>query len=297
MIGSPIAPAGSRNGVVPLRSNGETRSASDSRPRTGQVWEYISPSRLNLWMKCPLAFKLRYIDGIQSPTTPALFLGQQVHAGLESYYRHRMLGVKLSAEAVATRMLSTWDEAAVDRGFIAASKSDDSKLREQAARLVSAYIAQVPPGEPAPLAVEARLEAPLVDPFTGVDLGINLMGIADLVLPSPDGPVIIDFKTAARASKPLEIVHEIQLGCYAFMLRSLTGEEESAIEIRSLVKTKTPKIAYSKFGRRSDSHLRRLFAVIHEYLDCLRTGRFTYRPGWTCGMCDYQKECAAHSCP
>jgi hypothetical protein len=38
----------------------------------GGVWDYISPSRLNLWLKCPLAFKLRYIDGVKMPTTPAL---------------------------------------------------------------------------------------------------------------------------------------------------------------------------------------------------------------------------------
>lgn len=31
------------------------------------VWAYISASRLNAWLKCPLAFKLHYIDGIRSP--------------------------------------------------------------------------------------------------------------------------------------------------------------------------------------------------------------------------------------
>ena len=41
----------------------------------GSVWEYISPSRLNLWLKCPLAFKLKYIDGVTTPTTLSLFLG------------------------------------------------------------------------------------------------------------------------------------------------------------------------------------------------------------------------------
>ena len=39
----------------------------------GGVWQYISPSRLNCWLACPLKFSFRYIDGIRSPTTPALF--------------------------------------------------------------------------------------------------------------------------------------------------------------------------------------------------------------------------------
>jgi hypothetical protein len=29
---------------------------TDERP--GGIWDYISPSRLNLWLKCPLAWKL-----------------------------------------------------------------------------------------------------------------------------------------------------------------------------------------------------------------------------------------------
>ena len=27
--------------------------------RAGGVWEYISPSRLNTWLACPLKFKLK----------------------------------------------------------------------------------------------------------------------------------------------------------------------------------------------------------------------------------------------
>ena len=36
-------------------------------PQRGNgIWDYVSPSRLNLWLKCPLAFRARYIDGIIS---------------------------------------------------------------------------------------------------------------------------------------------------------------------------------------------------------------------------------------
>ncbi|MGE3780785.1 MAG: PD-(D/E)XK nuclease family protein, partial [Pirellulaceae bacterium] len=45
--------------------------------RPNGVWDYISASRLNLWLRCPLAFRLRYIDGIVTPPTASLFLGQQ----------------------------------------------------------------------------------------------------------------------------------------------------------------------------------------------------------------------------
>ena len=50
---------------------------------------------------------------------------------------------------------------------------------------------------------------------TGEDLQVPLVGIADLVIEDHEGPVIVDFKTAARSAAPLEISHEIQLTSYA----------------------------------------------------------------------------------
>ena len=61
-------------------------SQQQSADRAGSVWEYVSASRLNLWLKCPSAWKLRYIDRVPEPTTASLFVGQQVHQGLERLY-------------------------------------------------------------------------------------------------------------------------------------------------------------------------------------------------------------------
>jgi serine/threonine-protein kinase RIO1 len=108
------------------------------------------------------------------------------------------------------------------------------------------------------------------------------------ILVDEDGPVICDFKTSARSSSPMEISHEIQLGAYAYLFRQATGQKEAGLEIRSLVKTKTPKIEYHRFAARSEPHLGRLFAVIREYLDALDRGRFNYRPGWGCSMRDFK---------
>ena len=60
------------------------------------------------------------------------------------------------------------------------------------------------------------------------------------------------------------------------------------MKIRSLIKTKTPKIEFHAYPARTESHFARLFAVIREYLDALDCGRFNYRPGFGCGMCDFR---------
>ena len=46
-----------------------------SGTRQGGPGDYVSPSRLNLWLRCPLAFRLKYVDRVELPTSPALFLG------------------------------------------------------------------------------------------------------------------------------------------------------------------------------------------------------------------------------
>lgn len=254
----------------------------------GGVMAYISPSRLNCWLACPLKFKFQYIDGLRLPTTPALFLGKAVHAGLEVYYRHRQLGVTLPADDVGRRLVDLWAALIDEEGMKFGSAADEEASRRQAIELVCAYLRAVPPDEK-PLAVEAAIEMPLVDPATGENLGLPLLGIVDVILDSPSGPRVIDFKTSSRASEPLEIVHEIQLTSYAWLLRQVSDRPEAGLEIRSLVKTKTPKVEFHQYPARTEAHFQRLFAVVHAYLDDLDTERYLYRPGMGCGMCDFRE--------
>ena len=262
--------------------------SEESRPNG--VWDYISPSRLNLWLRCPLAFKARYIDGIKSPTTPALFIGTRVHDGLETHYRHRQLGIALDAGAVIQRVTDSWDEVVAAENLQFGSADESQQLKQQAAGLVQAYLQHVGDQELRPIAVETSLEAPLVDPVTGEDLGIPLLGVVDLILDDEQGPRICDFKTAAKSAAPFEITHEIQLSSYAYLFRQVTGRDEGGLEIRSLIKTKTPKIEFHHYAARTDAHFRRLFSVIRAYLDDLDSGRFVFRPGFGCMMCDYRDD-------
>ena len=42
-----------------------------------------------------------------------------------------------------------------------------------------------------------------------------------------------------------------------------------------------------RYPARTGTRFRRLFSVIREYLDALDSGRFNYRPGLGCSMCDF----------
>ncbi len=260
--------------------------------RQGGPWAYISPSRLNCWLTCPLKWRLRYVDGIRTPTTPSLFLGKCCHSLLEAYYRHRQLNLVWVPGDLPKRLMRAWEPMVVEEGMVFGSSGDEQRLQQQAVELVKAYLNAVPPDEPRPLAVETTMEAPLVDPATGEDFGIPLLGVVDLVLDEPDGPLIADFKTSARSAEPLEVFHELQLTSYAYLFRHCAKQHEGGLEIRTLIKTKVPKIVFHRYSARTHAHFARFFAVVREYLDALDAGRFNYRPSFGCTMCDFRDRCS-----
>ena len=240
-----------------------------------------------MWLKCPLAWKLKYADGIRTPSIPNMFVGKQTIEALETWYRHRQIGIPITVADVLSRLEAGWGEQVAEEDVKFEDANEERTCRQQTAALVSTYLAQVDPEEPRPLAVETSLTAPLIDPKTGEDLGIPLLGVLDLVLPEQTGPRIIDFKTAARGGEPNELTHQIQLTGYAYLFRHASHEPEADLEIRSLIKTKTPKIETHRYAARQEKHFGRLFAVIRAYLDDLDRGRFVFRPGLGCCACDF----------
>jgi putative RecB family exonuclease len=270
---------------------GELLSRDTLAKRQGGIWDYISPSRLNTWLACPLKFKLKYIDGIETPTSPNLFLGKAVHRGLEDFYRHRQLGVTLAIGDLTQRLLDDWTEAVETDNVLFASSAEERTYQDQALRLVDAYLRHVGTNEPRPLAVEVAAEAPLIDPANGEDIGIPLVGVMDLILPDSDGATIVDFKTTGRSSQPLAVMHEVQLGCYSYLFRYVSASQEGGLEIRNLVKSRLSSVQFHRYRPRTDKHVGRLFAVIRAYLDDLDSGRFLFRPGLGCLACEFRKGC------
>lgn len=273
-----------------MHTAGQTEAARPAAQPGGAVGNYISPSRLNLWLKCPLAFKFKYLDGVPVPTSPGLFLGQMVHAGLEHFYRNRRQGRTPSAAAVTRRMLDLWPQRVLTEGVSFASPEEEGRLRRQAAALVERYLDEYSAEAHRPLAVETALRAPLRAPTEQRPLELPLMGILDLVLETPEGPLIVDFKTAGRRTAPLEIAHEVQLTAYAWLFRQTFGRREAGLELRRMIKTQSPDIDRHRYPPRDERHFRRLAAACRAYLEDLRRGRFVFRPGLGCQLCDFRQD-------
>ena len=125
------------------------------------------------------------------------------------------MGIALDAADLNRLLVKSWGKSMDEEHMQFDTPAEEQILQRQAYDLIKAYLGHVPADEPRPLAVEAAVEIPLINPLTGEDFGIPLLGIMDLVLDGQAGPVIVDFKSSSRSSEPLEIVHEIQLTSYA----------------------------------------------------------------------------------
>ena len=112
---------------------------SSVQERQSGLDNYISSSRLNCWLSCPLKFAYRYRDGLRTPTTASLFIGKAVHAALECYYRHRQLGVTLTADEVNRRSLDSWAKLVDEEQMTFDSIESEAAMQQQVAGLVRAY--------------------------------------------------------------------------------------------------------------------------------------------------------------
>jgi putative RecB family exonuclease len=260
--------------------------------QSGMFWDFISPSRLNLWLKCPLAFKRRYIDGWKSDPSPSLFIGKVVHTVLAHVYRHRIAGHICTAEEILQFVTDAWKLSMELEPPYFDDDVQEKKAKSQVLDLTTAYINSIPIQNERPVAIEKRYEVPLVDPATGENFDIPLVGIADLITEEEGGYVLVDFKTASSSSI-CEMQHELQLTAYAYILRSIIEEDELRCEVRQLVKTKAPKISVYRFPQRTDERFSRFFGLVREYLDTLDKGIFNYRPSFSCGMCEHNGVCCS----
>jgi hypothetical protein len=221
----------------------------DQEQQTGMIWDYVSPSRLSLWLKCPLAFRKRYIDGEQTSPTPALFVGKVTHAVLAHVYRQRSAGRLCTVENMPGLVSDAWQFATETEPCTFDDDTQEEKCRYQVLDLVTTYLTSIPIHMETPIAVEKRYEVPLVDPLTGEDFGIPIVGVVDLVLQEESGSVITDFKTSATSTL-CELQHELQLTSYAYCFREVMEQNESGCEVRQLgrVDTKPLKDIFQALG-------------------------------------------------
>lgn len=266
---------------------------SDSRPvslasAAAEATSVVSASRLKCYQTCRRQFYFRYILGLKKPAGAALIVGQALHRMLEIWNHARWHGDDAIKATTPERFEEEWQKIVDAQPVAWKDDTDEEKQKTTALRLWQAWL-QAPP-------------IPLTETPEGVEVYLEheeantdrpkLIGYLDLVRP---GGMLVEFKTAARSSKPEDLAHQhrLQLTIYALLYRESTWQEEKGFQVIQLIKTKEPKIEAIELPPATEKDFEELDATIHAFQQGVANGDFTKSPGQHCAWCDYRTECMA----
>ena len=246
----------------------------------------VSASRLTLFLQCRLRFYFRHVLMVPKPRTPALHVGQTVHAVLKAWHKARWLHQPLSLKETHDAFEKLWEHPEDEEQREPVDwQGEEAEARLTAWRLCETYLRQsgIAPGHK-PDAVEVPVEADLSK--HGLP---KLIGILDLV----QDKRIIDYKTASSTPNPDKVghLHEVQTTSYAVLYREATGHKEQGIELHHLVKLKNPKLCVTLLPPMKSEQQIRLFHLMEAYLKGLDRKDFVPSPGPSCIGCEFFHEC------
>ncbi len=261
------------------------KEPSEKEILTG-LQEQISASRLSLFLQCRLKFFFRYVLRLKKPKTPALHLGNSVHAVLKEWNKSRWLLKPLTLKEAHDAYQKAWTDETEGKVVWEPGEENDDKTTGW--RLVDTYLRESHvPASVKPEAVEVPVEVDLVN--HGLP---RLIGVLDLVQQRQ----VIDYKTSATTPNPEKVAHshEIQTTSYAILYRHNTGNKEEGIQLHHLVKTKNPKVVITRLPSMSQQQETRLYRQMEAFLTGLQHEQFVPSPGMHCSSCEFFNECRRH---
>lgn len=221
----------------------------------GEVMEqtkkkYLSFSQINMWLRCPLQYRFRYIQGMKIPPKSALTLGKSVHQGIEHNYRQKVDSHKdLKVSEVCEKYSEAFD--VLKRDTLWMKDEKPGEIKDEGAGLIKVYHKIVAP-KVQPLYVEQKFHLEFVDFL------FDLRGFIDLVTIKK---IIKDHKTTKMTPNQAKIDKDLQLTVYSLGYRMKYKEVEKGVGQDYMVRLKTPKIVQLK-SKRTEANIKCLLKLI-----------------------------------
>ena len=264
-----------------------TDLAMSSAPvgQSGPPWvapTNLSPSRVESFLSCPLAFRFSSLEKLPDPPSVATTRGSLVHRALELFF------LNAAGDRLPAALDRSVDQAIVeyrtDPDFTSLALEPDEVARFEAdcRRLAANYLEMEDPRQVREIGLELRLEAPVGD--------LMLRGIIDRLELDADGELVVtDYKTGRAPSPNWERKSLSGLNFYAFLCETVFDRRPSAIRLMYLsskeVITARPTEQSTRFLTTRTSAVWQAVATACERDD------FRPRQGPLCKFCAYQQWC------
>jgi putative RecB family exonuclease len=252
---------------------------------TAPAWEAptsLSPSRVESFLSCPLAFRFSSIERLPDPATPATTKGSLVHRALE------LLFLRPAAERDPAALDACVDTAIAEYSVhpdftgLGLDAEGARELFADCRQLAANYMKLEDPRTVRAIGLELRLEASVGE--------LTLRGIIDrLELDAAGGLVVTDYKTGRAPHPNYERKSLSGVHFYAFLCESVFGRIPSAIRLVYLrsgeIITATPSAQSTRFMTTRTNAVWKAVATACERDD------FRPKPSTLCNYCAYQRWC------
>jgi putative RecB family exonuclease len=241
----------------------------------------LSPSRVEAFTSCPLAFRFASIEKLPEPPRPHTTKGSLVHRALELLFADHQSAQRTRAAGMAALARAT-AEYEPELAALGVEPAVVAALRSDTVRLMERYFEMEDPTAVADIGIELYLEAQVGR--------LTLRGIIDrLELDEGGGLVVTDYKTGRppmveREQRRLGGVH-----FYAFLCHQVFGRRPSQIRLMYL---STGEVITVRPSEQSIQFLPRRTAAVWRAVErACDDGDFRPRPGALCDYCAFKPWC------
>lgn len=275
---------------------------ADTDPKLELPKNYLSPSAIDMYLKCPKKYEYHYVLGLSTPKTYSLVKGSAVHKGIETYYTLRLENHEnIKSEEIAGFAVDKMDEIAKE-GEFKLEGEDKNRAAKEVYTATNNYIHNV--GESTkPVTVEAELRC--------IIKGVPVLGYTDLIREMVDEEialqkrlvedgviseenaevktVVCDNKTSAKKWMQSNLDNSLQLNLYSL------GTGINQQEIHNIVLNSTNCPTYKLNAVCSKSKGEHVANIVRDVAESITKGSFP-RCGlgnWWCNdrFCDFYDVC------
>ncbi len=244
----------------------------------------LSPSRVDAFTSCPLAFRFSAIERLPEPPSVAAIRGTLVHRALELLFAEAP-GAR-TAESAHQGLGRAIDEARSGQewALLGLDEVAEGRLVAECAALVDRYFALENPNEIRAIGLELRMEAKVGN--------LTLRGIIDRLELGPAGELVVtDYKTGKPPAAQREQGKLAGVHFYAFLCEQVLGHRPARIRLLYLGNG-TEIVAYPT--EQSIRFLPKRTAAVWQAVEkACTSGEFKPRTGPLCNYCSFQLWCPA----
>jgi putative RecB family exonuclease len=249
-----------------------------------QVPTSLSPSRVEKFLSCPLAFRFATLEKLPEHPSIHTSRGSLVHRALQLAYARPAAERTPEAFGASLDIATREFRALPDIVELGLDAEQQATLDDECRRLVERALEIEDPTAVRAIGLELRLAASVGD--------LELRGVIDRLDLRDDGElVVVDYKTGRAPSVSWEQRSLAGVQFYAFLCEQVLGRRPAAVR---LVYLSSGEIIEARPSAQSTRFVTTRANAVREAVElAVRTDDFRPQPSAHCASCSFQRWCPA----